>query len=121
MIKTLLIDDDLEMRECVGGYLKSRSFTVTCAKTGEEALKIIKENTPDCVLLDIHLPEGMSGMELLKKIKEFNSNIKVLMITGFIDHEKESECMKLGADAYIMKPINFPELDSTIKNSVDKK
>jgi len=121
MIKVLLVDDDPEMRDCVGGFLKSRGFKIRCANAGEDAIKMVKEDNPDSVLLDIHLPYGISGIDVLKKIKEIDPNIKVLMVTGFIDHEKENECMKAGASAYIMKPINFPELDATIKNITGKK
>ncbi|MBL7157218.1 MAG: response regulator [Candidatus Omnitrophica bacterium] len=121
MIKVLLVDDDPEMRTCVGGFLKSRGFQVSDAKTGEEAIKLVKEESPDSVLLDIHLSQGISGIDVLKQIKEINQNIKVLMVTGFIDHEKEAECMNLGANGYIMKPINFPELDNTLRNSIGKR
>jgi len=116
MIKVLIVDDDPEMTDCVGGFLKSRGFQVRGARTGEEAIKLIKEDLPNGVLLDIHLSQGISGIDVLKQIKEINPDIKVLMVTGFIDHEKETECMNLGANGYIMKPINFPELDNTLKN-----
>ncbi len=120
MIKVLMVDDDPEMRECVGGFLKSRGFETRSSKTGEEAIEMLEKDPPDCVLLDLHLPEGISGIEVLKKIKKWNTNIKVLVITGFIDREKENECISAGANGYIMKPINFPELENTIKNVVDK-
>lgn len=120
MIKVLLVDDDTEMQKCLGGYLKTRGFSIRCAGDGEETFRMIEEDRPDCVLLDIQLPGNISGIGILKKIKETNPDIKVLMMTGYIDHEKEEKCKSLGANGYIMKPLSYPELEPTIKSTIGK-
>ena len=118
MIKVMLVDDDPEITKYVGQYLKKLGFDTRCAASGEEALKMITKDVPDCILLDIHMPGGIDGVETLIRVKEINKDIKVVMITGFVEEELESVCKSEGACDFIIKPIDYKSLDGLIKGSV---
>lgn len=89
------------------------------ATNGKDALETIKKKWVNLILLDIRLP-GMDGMEILRKIKEFDSNIEVIMITAVKTIETAVEAMKLGAHDYISKPFNVEEMMVTIKKAIEK-
>lgn len=111
--KTVLVVDDEEViRDFFTRTLTE--YKVFTASSGEEALNIIKKDKPDLVLLDIKMP-GIDGIETLRKIKEIDSNIVVIMLSAFATLENHIAATRLGAYTSIAKPFDLEEMKSIIK------
>lgn len=119
MKKILIIDDEEESCKLLKAYLKRRGFEVEIAFDGEEGLEKVKCSNPDLVLCDISMP-GLNGVEVLKKIKELNPRIIVIMLTGFGTFESAIECLKLGAYDHIGKPVELEKLLMLIREALEK-
>jgi DNA-binding NtrC family response regulator len=119
-IKILVVDDDASIRNMLSIVLKNSGYDAAAADSGESALKRLKTETFHLIISDIKMP-GISGIELLKKIKVINPEIPVIMITAFASANDAVEAMKLGAEDYITKPFNLDELKLIIEKSLYKK
>jgi two-component system response regulator (stage 0 sporulation protein F) len=116
--KILIVDDDQAVRDFLKRFLKTKGYLdIQAVKTGEEALKIIEKENINLVLLDVRLP-GMDGVEVLRKIKEINKDIGVIMITAFPDEEIGKEAMELGAADYILKPFDLAYLELSVLTKI---
>ncbi|MBU3958703.1 MAG: response regulator [Candidatus Omnitrophica bacterium] len=115
MARLLIVDDEADVREFGANFFRKRKIEVTTAGSGEEALALIEKQKPDLVLLDIKM-NGIDGVETLKRIKNKNKGIKVVMVTGKdSDDDKSLEvCKGLGALDYIHKPLALDELEETV-------
>ena len=101
----LVVDDEKGIRHAFLKALENDGYTVFEAETGESTLSIVSIEQPDVILLDMKLPD-MSGLDVLKKLKEKSSNPIVIMMTAFGDIELAVEAMQLGADNFRTKPFN---------------
>lgn len=110
----LVVDDELKVLDFMCRFFKRQGLEVFSAATGREGVRIFKENSPDCVLLDIALPD-MDGLSVLKEIKEINPRAVVHMVTGIGGDAIEKEAKRLSADGYISKPVNPDQLISLVK------
>jgi len=119
-IKILVVDDDLSIRNMLSIVLKTSGYEVTTADSSESALKRLKNESFSLIISDIKMP-GISGIDLLKKIKTIQPEIPVIMITAFASANDAVEAMKLGAEDYITKPFNLDELKLIIDKSLYKK
>ena len=120
-IRLLIVDDDDALRGLLHKRFKGReNFTVTASKSGEEALQEINLSEFDVGILDIRMP-GISGVELLKKIKSIQNDFEAIMLTGEADVGSAVETMKLGAYDYIAKPCKLDHLERTINRAYEKK
>ncbi len=113
MIRILAVDDEAEVCSMIRLYLTKKGYRVFTANSGEDAIKIVKEERPHIVLLDIRMP-GMGGIDTLRQIKEADKEIGVIMVTAVKDEETAKEALKLGADDYITKPMNLKYLDEVL-------
>ena len=113
MGKILVVDDTPEMRVTLTAFLTLKGFMVKDAASAQEALLEIKTDKPLLVLLDERMP-GMDGLMALKKIKEIDSAIKVVMLTAVEDEDVMEEAMRLGALDYIIKPFDLEKLEAMI-------
>ncbi len=115
MSKLLIVDDETDVREFAANFFRKRKINCLTAKSGEEALDLVEKEKPDLVLLDIQM-EGIDGIEALKRIKEKNNNIKVIMVTARLPDEQDAfkECKKFGALDYIHKPLELSELEKVV-------
>ncbi len=111
--KVLIVDDEPEVVEFLRNFLKRRSVEVHLAYQGLEALAIFEKESPDLVLLDIGIP-NLDGLGVLRRIKEKSPKTKVVMITAKNDSTSVTKAKKIGADAYITKPVDLAELHSLI-------
>lgn len=98
--------------------LKNEEYKITTASDGLEAIDIVLNNDIDLILLDLKMPKA-DGMEVLRKVREKNLNIPIVMITAHGTMESAVEAMKLGAIDYISKPFNIDELKIIIKNALN--
>jgi two-component system nitrogen regulation response regulator NtrX len=119
----LIVDDDVEILNSLSGILQDEGYNTITAKTGEDALKLIQENGVELVLLDVKLPD-IDGVEVLRKIKETESDISVIMISGNATISIAVESTKLGASDFIEKPFSpIEKIDRmllTIKQAIER-
>ncbi|MEJ5360031.1 MAG: sigma-54 dependent transcriptional regulator [Desulfobacterales bacterium] len=113
--RILVVDDELIMRESLARWLERDGHAVATAASGEEALAKCREARYDILLLDIKL-EGMSGLEVLRRIKEEDPDAAVIMITAYGSIPTAIEAMKNGAADYLLKPFEPEELGVVIEN-----
>jgi two-component system response regulator AtoC len=116
----LIVDDDGVMQETLSGVLRKRGYEIFSVGSGNEALSMIKKNVIDLILLDMRLPD-IDGLEVLKKIKEFDTEILVIMMTAFSDVQTAVLAMKSGAYDYINKPFELDELKLLIEKGLETK
>ncbi len=114
----LIVDDELVMRESLAGWLERDGHYVRTATSGEQALEIFKEKPFNIILLDIKM-EGMSGLEVLRRIKESETQTAVVMITAFGSIATAIEAMKNGAQDYLLKPFDPDELGLLIEKVME--
>ena len=110
-IKIALIDDEQELVAAMRGFFEPRGFLVVCAHDGLCGLKIIREEKPDIVVLDISMPE-MDGRDVLLEIRkdENTKNIPVIMLTARDEPFEVDYGIELGANAYLTKPYRASQL-----------
>jgi len=114
----LVVDDDKSICTLVRSILNlEKSYEVTTVISGEACLKYVREHIPDLVLMDIQMP-GIDGIEALKRVKEFDSRIPVVMMTAHGTIERAVRSMKLGAYDFISKPLDRDRLLITVKNAL---
>jgi len=115
----LVVDDDSQITSAISEYLRDFDYNLKIASTGAEALSRITDPDIAMVMLDINLPD-FSGFDVLGKIKEINSSLPVVVMTGFISTEAAIEAMKMGAYEFITKPFDIDKMISLV-NQVMKK
>lgn len=119
MIKILILDDEKGLCEHLEEFFKYRGYTVFAATNGKDAISIIKKEKPQILLLDIKM-KGISGLDVLKKAKEGNTNVKAIMITAMDDETTKRQAKQLGADEYLTKPFNYDTLEKLIIHLVNE-
>jgi two-component system, NtrC family, response regulator HydG len=117
MEKILIIDDDKDLCFVLKRFLSKHGFEVLEATTGRAALEILDSVEPNLILCDFRL-EDMSGSSILKKIKEKNPSVPVIIITGYSNIKTAVEVMKLGAMDYVTKPLLPDEILLTIRKAL---
>jgi len=115
--KVLVVDDEKSIGDLLCQYLKKIGYHVFQALSAEEAIKIIEANGADVVLTDIKMP-GMSGIELLKWLKEYDRFLPVIISTGFPTLDTAVEGLKLGAYDYLTKPFHLEEIGEKVKRAL---
>jgi len=117
----LVVDDEKSVRESIKMILEYEKYEVIFAENGVKALTIFKENTPSAVFLDIKMPSGMDGIEVLRQMKLMNPEIPVVMISGHGTLETAVEATKLGAFDFLAKPLDRDKLLITLRNALQQK
>ncbi|MBI5657927.1 MAG: sigma-54-dependent Fis family transcriptional regulator [Geobacter sp.] len=116
--RILVVDDEHLIRWSLEQNLKKQGYEVLTAGTGEDALKMVREDQPDLMLLDVQLP-GINGLQVLEKVKEGDEDIVVIMVTAQGALETAVTAMRLGAYDYINKPFNLEEMAIVIKKALE--
>ncbi|MBN1274638.1 MAG: sigma-54-dependent Fis family transcriptional regulator [Candidatus Aminicenantes bacterium] len=114
----LVVDDEILTLNNMKKVLEKENYEVHLADSGEKALELHETYKPDLVLLDLMLP-GISGIEVLKRIKEKERETIVVMMTAYEILEKAVEAMKLGAYDYLLKPFKINELKNTVRRALE--
>lgn len=109
MFKILVVEDDKNLRKLMVTCLKKNEYFTYEATNGEEALDILDKNYIDLIISDIMMPK-MDGYELTKTLREAHFNIPILLVTAKGEFEDKKEGFLLGADDYMVKPINIDEM-----------
>jgi len=109
----LVVDDDRSVLRSLAEILQLEGYEVETAKSGQEALEKSNTRSYDVTLLDIRLPD-MEGTELLTKLNDNSSSMIKIMVTGYPNMQNASDSLRLGADAYLIKPVSPEKLRRTI-------
>jgi len=117
--KVLLVDDEREFIQTLSERLMMRDMGSAVAYDGESALKLIKDDEPEVIIVDLKMP-GIDGFDVLRKVKETHPEIEVIIVTGHGNEEDRSLCMDLGAFAYLQKPLDINALSETIQAANEK-
>jgi CheY-like chemotaxis protein len=115
MAKILIIDDSSYMRSKVREALKHCECIFLEADNGFKGLQIIREQSPDCVILDLIMPD-IDGTKILKILHDENSKTPVVVVTADIQEIVRKECLELGAKAFVNKPIKEDELSDIVED-----
>ena len=119
-LKVLMVDDEVVFCENMAKLLNTRGYQARAVNGGEEAIRVLKNETYDVVVLDLKMP-GMNGIDTLKKINELNLPSQVIVLTGHGGVESAMKAIKLGAYDYLPKPCEVDELSEMINHSQNNK
>ena len=119
-IRLLLADDEEDFRTTLARRLRKRRLEVTDVEDGYKAVDVVGSEPIDVAVVDVKMP-GMDGLEALKRIKQINPLIEVILLTGHASVESGIEGMRLGAFDYLMKPCNIDELMLKIEDAYQRK
>lgn len=114
----MVVDDEILTLNNLKKALEKEGYEILLADSGERALELLEKFRPHLILLDLVLP-GISGLEVLKKIKETDREIIVIMMSAYEILEKAVEAMKLGAYDYLLKPFKLSELKTTVQRALE--
>ncbi len=111
--KVVLVDDEREFVQTLSDRLLMRDMGTAVAYDGEQALSLVEEDEPEVMVLDLKMP-GIDGIEVLRRVRREHPNMEVIILTGHGSKEDEEICLKLGAFAYLEKPIDMEVLAQTM-------
>lgn len=111
--RILVVDDEAPVREVLAEYFATEGYAVESAGSGLEALTAIRGGRTDLVLLDVRMP-GLDGVQVLRRIRELNEHVPIIMVTANEDVGLAKETLKLGAFDYVAKPFDFDYLDRAV-------
>ena len=117
--KLLLVDDDPYILEGIGEDLESNGYQVTRASNGESAVDLLETTQFDLVITDLVM-DSTDGIQVLKKTKELNSDVQVIILTGFGDIDSAIQALRSQADDFLLKPCESQEMLFRVKNCLEK-
>lgn len=115
--KLLIVDDQFGIRILLSEVFQKAGYETYQAANGIQALEIVKEQNPDLVLLDMKIP-GMDGLEILKRMKTINKDIRVIIMTAYGELDMIQEAKELGAITHFAKPFDIDEIRDVVKQYV---
>ncbi|MFS8606002.1 response regulator [Priestia aryabhattai] len=118
--KILIVDDQYGIRILLTEVLQKEGYTTFQAANGFQAIDITKEQAPDLVLLDMKIP-GMDGIEILKRLKQHDETIKVIIMTAYGELDMIQEAKDLGALTYFAKPFDIDEIRKVVREYIPVK
>jgi len=115
-LRVLIVDDEEELVSAIGERLNLRGFRTSGVISGIAALQYLNEHSCDVVLLDVKMP-GLSGLDVLQRIKEEHPEVAVLMLTGHGSKRDAEKGMRLGAYDYLVKPVSIGVLVQLLRDA----
>ena len=112
-LRVLLVDDEKEFVESLSERLELRNVKAQVAYDGEQALEALEQGKPDVMVLDLRMP-GIDGIEVLRRVRKDHPDMAVVILTGHGTDKDEKEAMRLGASAYLKKPVDVDHLVGTL-------
>lgn len=117
--KILLVDDEEDFISTLAERLEMRGMQTETANSGEEALRMLDEHSPQIVVMDVMMP-GMNGLECLRRIRSTQPDIPVILLTGIGSTKEGVQGMELGASDYLMKPLQIEDLIAKIGEALER-
>ncbi len=118
--KVLMVDDEEDFVKTLAERMKMRDLDSDVALNGEQALQFVEDQIPDVMVLDLKMP-GIDGMEVLRRVRLAYPQVQVVILTGHGSEKDEAEAKRLGAFAYLQKPVDIEKLIITLKNAYKQK
>src|SRR3954470_16487317 len=115
--RILIVDDDHGQRSLLESFLRSQGYATQAAASGEAALQLLSEDGFDLMISDVRMP-GMSGLETLRRVRQKNLMLPVLLVTAFADIRSAVTAMRDGAVNYLAKPIDLEELITSVRHAL---
>jgi two-component system response regulator HydG len=116
----LVVDDEASARSGLEKLLRQEGYSVACADSGDAALALASEHPPEVVITDLKMP-GMDGLELLRRLRENDKDLPVIVATAFGDVSTAVAAMRAGAEDYVTKPIDFDTLTLCIERALERR
>ncbi|MDO8751101.1 MAG: response regulator [Dehalococcoidia bacterium] len=116
----MIVDDEATIRENLQRFFLSSGYDASVASNGEDALDLARRRVYEVALLDVRMP-GMSGIDLLRRVRADYPDIEVIMMTVVNDVTTSVECMKLGAYDYVLKPFNLDEMLIRVAKAAERR
>ena len=116
----LIVDDEEGIRETLSGIFEDEGYIVTAVASGEEALGVLREQSPDLVLLDVWL-SGMDGIQILQEIKKTSPDLPVVMISGHGNIELAVKATRMGAYEFLEKPLSLERVLLVARRALEKR
>jgi len=107
-IQVLVVDDESDFLQLMTYWLESKGYSVIVASNGEKAVQQAKEKNPNVVFMDLRMPV-MDGIEAIKKIREFNKDVPIIIISAYVDDPKAKEAIAYGISGVFYKGKDFEE------------
>jgi len=117
--RVLLVDDEREFVQTLSERLEMRDVGSAVAYDGESALRMVEDDEPEVIILDLRMP-GIDGIEVLRRVKQSHPQIEVIILTGHGSEGDRKTCMELGAFAYLQKPVDIEALSETLRQANEK-
>jgi len=117
--RVLLVDDEREFVQTLSERLSLRDIGSAVAFDGESAIKLVQDDQPEVMILDLKMP-GVDGIEVLRQVKSTRPEVEVIILTGHGSEEDRKRCMELGAFAYLNKPVDIDVLSRELRAANDK-
>jgi two-component system, response regulator, stage 0 sporulation protein F len=118
--KILIVDDQFGIRILLNEVFQKEGYNTYQAANGLQALDILKKHDPDLVLLDMKIP-GMDGIEILKRMKVIDKEIRVIIMTAYGELDMIQEAKELGAIMHFAKPFDIDDIRAAVKNNLPEK
>ena len=109
----LVVDDEVAICMLLQEFFSAKEYRVLTATTGEAALATIVSEDPQVVLLDLRM-SGMSGLEVLQRVRRMEKNIRVIVVSAVQEEGMAREALRMGADGYVTKPFDLASLEITV-------
>jgi DNA-binding NtrC family response regulator len=119
-VKIIVVDDEEGVRESFNMILKIKDYEVDTFEDGESAISSLKKDMYDVAFVDYKLP-GMDGIEVLKKIKEIDTNVEVVIVTAYASESSHANAITLGALEYLRKPFLMEEIYELVERALRKR
>jgi DNA-binding NtrC family response regulator len=116
-----VVDDVKGQRDLAADMLRRLNYNVSVASSGEEAVKYLKDNKADLMMLDMIMDPGMDGLDTYKHAIKINPHQKAIIVSGFSDTDRVKEAQSLGAGQYVKKPYVLEKLGVSVKKELNKK
>jgi len=117
--RVLLVDDEREFVQTLSERLEMRDVGSAVAYDGEAALRMVENDEPEVIILDLRMP-GIDGIEVLRRVKKSHPHIEVIILTGHGSEDDRTTCLELGAFAYLQKPVDIEALSETLRQANEK-
>ena len=118
--KVLMVDDEEDFVKTLAERMQMRDLAPQTALSGEQALQQVQEDVPDVMVLDLKMP-GIDGMEVLRRVRKAYPQVQVVILTGHGSEKYRTEALRLGAFAYLNKPVEMEQLVKTLKDAYKRK
>mgnify|MGYP001568342490 CR=1 FL=1 len=117
-MRLLIVDDEVEICDFLKSFFEERNYETQTATSGQAALAAVEQFKPHVVLLDIKM-SGTDGIQVLSAVKKKFPRTKVIMVTALETRDKIEECLRLGADNYITKPLSLEYLENDVREKIE--